>query len=287
MGKKYTGYAELITYSILSGTVGIFVKLTQNLNIFSIIFLRACIATIFIFIVIFLIKKFKELSIIHPWKTLSVGIFQGLSILLYFEAILRTSISNAVLLLYTAPIFSAVLAKYFLKEKIKKNTIIGILIVITGIILILQPGTFTFKLNETIGNLMGLGAGFFYAAMALTAKPIMKDKSGYYVTFWQYLIMTLMFGLFIDIRSTSVLFENWWQLSIIGIVCTGIAFILFMEGIKKVKVQKIFIITALEPLTGILLGSILLKEIPSFLTIIGAGLILFGVYKTTHNNIKS
>ena len=214
-----------------------------------------------------------------------VGVFQGLSIALYFMAILQTSVTNAVFLLYTAPVFSVILAKYFLKEKIEKETVIGVLITIIGIILILQPGTFTFMSEEVIGNLLGLGAGFFYAAMALTAKPIMDKKSGYYITFWQYLIISLMFVWFFEIDSVSVIFDNLWQLLMIGVFCTGIAFILFMEGVQKVKAQKIFIITALEPLAGTVLALILLAEIPSVLTVAGSALIIYGVYRTTRQSL--
>jgi len=38
---------------------------------------------------------------------------------------------------------------------------------------------------------------FFYAAMALTAKPIMKKKSGFYTAFWQYFVISLMFLFFV------------------------------------------------------------------------------------------
>ena len=90
----------------------------------------------------------------------------------------------------------------------------------------------------------------------------MDKKSGYYITFWQYLIISLMFVWFFEIDSVSVIFDNLWQLLMIGVFCTGIAFILFMEGVQKVKAQKIFIITALEPLAGTVLALILLAEIP-------------------------
>ena len=93
-----------------------------------------------------------------------------------------------------------------------------------------------------------------------------------------------MFLFFLKIESGSIIIENWWKLLIIGIVCTGIAFLLFMDGIRKVKAQKIFIVTALEPLAGTLFALILLKEMPSLMTISGAILILFGVYWITRQN---
>jgi drug/metabolite transporter (DMT)-like permease len=285
MHKEQTGYFELILFSLFAGVVGVFVKLVQNLDVYSIIFFRASIASVFILLIILFSKKIKELSIVSPFQTLLVGLFQGLSIFLYFSSVLNTSVSNAIFLLYTAPIFSVFLAKFFLKEQIEKETIIGIIITLAGIIFILDPKTFSFNSSQTLGNFMGLASGFFYSAMALTAKPIMKKKTGYYTAFWQYVIISLMFVFFLNVESANVLVENWWKLLTIGILCTGIAFILFMEGVRKVKAQKIFIITALEPLAGTIVALIILKEIPSLMTIIGAIFIFYGVYRITNKKI--
>ena len=279
MNTEKKGYLELILFSLLAGVVGVFVKLVQNLDVYTILFFRAFIAAIFILLVIIFRKRLKELSIISPIQTLLVGLFQGLSIFLYFLSVLNTTVSNALFLVYTAPIFSLIFAKFFFKEKIEKETIIGVIITLIGIIFVLDPKTFSFNSSQTLGNLMGLASGFFYSAMALTAKPIMKNKSGYYTAFWQYVVISLMFVFFIKINSVNILLENWWKLLIIGILCTGIAFILFMEGVRKVKAQKIFIVTALEPLAGTVVALIVLNEIPSIMTIIGAIFILYGVYR--------
>ena len=281
MQPEQKGYLELILFSLFAGVVGVFVKLVQNLDVYSIIFFRASIASVFIFLVVVFRKRIKELSLVSPFKTFLVGFFQGICFLLYFMSLLQTSVSNALFLLYTAPLWSIIFAKLFLNEKIEKNTIFGILITLAGIVFVLDPRTFSFSSKQTLGNLLGLGSGFFYSAMAMTAKPILEKKSGYYMAFWQYAVISIMFIFFLKIGSTNIIIENWWKLLIIGILCTGIAFILFMEGARKVKAQKIFIITSLEPLAGTLFALFVLKEIPSFMALVGAVLILYGVYMVT------
>lgn len=274
------GYLELIIFSILSGTVGVFVKLSHNLDVYTIIFFRAIIAALFILLVVIIQKKLSELSIVSPYKTILVAVLQGLSFLCYFAAIIKTSVTNAVFLLYTAPVFTIILARIFLKEKIQKKTIIGLLITLAGIIFILDPRTFSFSSAETVGNILGLAGGFFYASMTITAKSVMKKTSGYYMAFWQYLIISILFVFFLKKQPASNILINWWILLIIGIVCTGIAFLFFMSGVKKTKAQEIFIITALEPLSGTTFAIIILREMPTIMIIIGAALILFGVYRT-------
>ncbi|MFH1055645.1 MAG: EamA family transporter [Candidatus Altiarchaeota archaeon] len=275
------GYLELILYSLFVGTVGVFVRLVHGLDVYSIIFYRALIGMLFILAVVVLRDRVRELSLVHPGKTLLVGVVQGFGILTYFSAVMRTSISNAIFLLYTAPIFSAILARIFFKERIERETVTGIVLTLTGIVLILNPASFSFDSKETVGNILGLISGFLYAAMALTAKPLMKKAPGYYTAFWQQAVMAVMFLFFFRAESASAALGNWWQLLAMGILCTGIAFILFMEGAGKVKAQKIFIITALEPLIGTAAALLVLGEMPPPLTLIGAALIIYGVYRTT------
>lgn len=281
MTDERKGYLQLVLFCFFIGAVGTLVKLVRGFDVYSIIFFRYAIAAVFIFAVIWGRKRTRELALTSPLQTLMVGLCMGLATLFYFSSILHTSVSNAVFLLYTAPIFSVILAKLFLKEHIEKETIIGTVITLAGIFFILDPRTFSLDSKETLGNLMGLAAGFFYAAQALVAKPILRTVSGYYTAFWQSLIVSIMFVFFVKIESTEVLLSNWWQLLAIGTLCAGISSILFMEGAKRVSAQKIFIITSLEPLIGTIYALLFLREIPMTMTIIGAVLIIYGVYRVT------
>ncbi len=285
MIKEQKGYTQLILYSFFAGIVGVFVRWMPSLDVNTIVFFRAFIGSIFIFLVVVFKRNLKELAPVYPLRTLMVGVFQGLSILLYFQSIINTSVSNAVFLLYTAPVFSVLLAKVFLKEDIEKRTYGGIFLTLVGIIFVLNPQTFSFATQNIWGNIMALGSGFFYAAMALMAKPILQKNSGYYVAFWQYVIISFLFVFSLKIPQVPAVIASWWQLLFIGIVCTGIAFVLFMEGVKKVKAQKVFIITSLEPLVGSIAAILLLKESPSLFTFIGAFFIFVGVYFSTKKTL--
>lgn len=273
MKKQDIGYMYLIAASIFGGLVGVIVKLTNGINAYNIVFLRSIIALIFISIILLFKNKFNLLKPYKIGNTILMGIFQGLSILFYFLAIERTNIANAIFLVYSAPVFSLILSSIFLKEKIEKNSIFGVFIAMIGILLIANPSQFSFTSENTIGNIYGLLGGFFYAAMAVSAKPLMKHVTNYYTTFWQYVVMILMFLPFYNTNLATIIF-NWWQLGIIGILCTGVAYLFFMNGVKHTKGQHIFIITSLEPFLGSLFAFSFLNEIPSALTIIGGIVIL-------------
>jgi len=274
MKDEHLGIIYLVLFSFTGGLVGVVVNLAQGIDSFSLAFLRGLSAIIFLFIVILQRKRFKELKIVMPINTIAIGILEGLSILFYFLAVTHTTVSNAIFLVYLAPVYSMILSVIILKEKIQKRSIYGLILAIIGVLLIVDPRQLQ---SIHIGDIYALLAGFFYAAMAIVAKPITKKKSSYYIAFWQYFIITLMF-LFFYKPDISLLIINWWQILILGVFCSGIAFVIFMEGVKRIEGQKIFIVTSLEPFFGTILAFFFLKEVPSPLTLIGGIVIISGVY---------
>lgn len=278
------GYLLLVIYSFLSGFVGIIVKLIQGIDAYSIVFLRAVIAASFILLFLIFRKKLSELRIVSPLNTILMGIFEGISVVLYFLAVMMTNVSNALFLVFTAPIFSAIFARVFLKEKITKETIIGICVVMVGIIVLLDPRSFSFTSKDTLGSILALLSGLFYAAMATAAKPLMKKVSGYYSAFWEYVIISLMFILLFKPNHPGLIISNWAQLLLLGILCSGVAVIIFMEGVKRIPAQKVFIITSLEPVMGTIFAAIILKEAPTIYVFIGGAIILAGIYLTARKS---
>ncbi len=105
MDDQNKGYAYLLAASLIAGSIGIIVRSIAGLDAPSILFARAAIASTFLLAAVFVCGRIKNLKVIEPANTLKLGIFYGTSTLLSFEAILHTSISNAYLLLYTAPLF--------------------------------------------------------------------------------------------------------------------------------------------------------------------------------------
>ena len=62
-------------------------------------------------------------------------------------------------------------------------------------------------------------------------------------------------------------------LLVLGVLCTAVAHTLFIESLAVLRTQTASIISALEPVYGILLAALVLGEVPSFRTLVGGGLI--------------
>lgn len=281
------GILFLIGFSLLNGVMGVFVKLSQGLASEQLVFLRGILAVIFISIFLIVRKKIHILKLQRKWLTLLVGISQGFSIWLYFIALMNTSVANAIFLTYTAPIFSVIFAHFLLKEKIQKSTLIGVFIAMLGILVMFNPAQLSISPEFMIGNIAALVGAAFYSLMGVLSKPLTNSAPGAYIVFWQYAVVSVLFFFISGGVSPDLVLINWWQLLYIGFIATGVAFLLFMEGIKYVQAQKIFVVTSLEPVAGTLAALLFLGEVPSLFGFLGACLILAGVFVVSKKEVAS
>lgn len=273
-----SGVLNLIFFSFLTGFGSLFVKFIHGLNPQEILFYRALLASIFLIVVAVYYRKQKELVFRFPFATFTMAITQGLSIYFYYLALERTTIANAVLLVYTAPLFSVILSSIFLHEKIEKRTIYAIIFSLLGVLIVSNPSQINLSPTQFYGSLFALIGGFFYAAMAISSKSLTHKTTPLYSAFWQYFIIAICSFFFIFPLNLSKVLPNVPFLLYLGWAAGGFAFLLYMHGIKKVKGQIIQIITVLEIVISSLSGVIFLHEKLELLTVFGGIFILLSVF---------
>ena len=278
MVKTTKGTLLLIAYSILAGSVVAAVRLMEGVGPMSMLFFRTAIGSLALGSFIVWRKGLKELKPRYIPQTLLTSVLQLGGLVFYFLAILKTTAANATFLNYTAPIFSLLFARLFFKERIEKSTIIGIILTFFGIILLVNPYKVSFTSTQMLGNLYALLGGACYAAMGMSVKAIRTKVSSEYVTFWEYGLIAVVLSFAATQTPLPVLHSNAIGLLYLGIVTCAIAFSLFNAGVKYVPAQKVFIITALEPVIGAILGGMISGEQPTWATLGGVALILGGVF---------
>lgn len=264
---------------VIFGTIGIFRKFIP-LDSSIISFSRGIIGTLFL-ILFLLIKKdkpnFKELKTYFVLLIIS-GCLIGVNWLFLFESYKYTSVATSTLCYYMAPIFVMIASVFVFKEKLKLINVICMLIAFVGMIFVsgvLEIG-FNDK-NAILGVLYGLAAAVLYATVILLNKKI-KVENAYYKTLVQlffsaivlvpYLILNKSFnGIVLDVKICILIL-------IVGVIHTGISYVLYFGSITKVKTFFIAIFSYIDPVVAIILSAIILKENMSFLGVIGAILIL-------------
>ena len=274
---------KIITAMVTFGTIGIFVRYIP-LPSSIIALVRGVLATFFLLAVMACGKRWPDKAAITRNLALLLisGVLIGFNWILLFEAYNYTSVAVATLCYYLAPVFVIIASPFVLGEKLTtRKTLcviaaLGGMVLVSGVIQNYMNGGNTEDLNLT-GVLLGIGAGALYATIILINKKL-KDISSYDTTVMQlaaasivlvpYCLLTVNMGV-LEITPVSMAL-----LLIVGIVHTGIAYVLYFGSIKELSAQTVAIFSYIDPILAVLLSALLLKENMDMLSILGAVMIL-------------
>lgn len=118
-----------------------------------------------------------------------------LNIVFYALGIQYTSVTMAGLLYTLAPVITAFLGYYFLKEKVSKENIIGFSLAIVGLYILLEGSIRTsdiFSLGTPLGNALILFAIFAWALYLVCTKSLGKKYSDSTLLFYSSLVTTVV-----------------------------------------------------------------------------------------------
>lgn len=157
----------MLASALISAFNGAIAKiLSEDLSALEIVFFR----NIFGVIIILYALKHTPPSLaggkIH--LLLSRGLLGFIAMILFFYTITTIPLGEAITLNKTSPIFVSLIAYYFLKEQLNKQTILAIFIGFLGIIFITKP----FGLTLSYEHILGILGGFFAASAYATIKTI-------------------------------------------------------------------------------------------------------------------
>lgn len=194
-----------------------------------------------------------------------------------FEAFKYTTIATSTLCYYMQPVFYILAGAVILKEKLTPKKVICVIIAFCGMILVsgvLQTG---FHLSELKGVLFGVAGGFFYAMVVIINK-YMKNIPPVDTTIMQLALVSVIMlpysaatGAFsaAQITVTGVI-----CLIILGILHTGIGYIIYFDAVNKLPTQTVGILSYIDPVEAVLLSAFFLKEPVTVYTVAGAVMIL-------------
>ncbi len=281
----FSGYGEIIIASILWGLAGILAKMISGMPVQSIIFYRVAFASIIFFIALLISGNLNIIKLgDKKCFLLLFAILQTGTMMAYFVSLLNASVSVAVLLLYTAPVYVTLFSPWLLKESSTKKGIIALVLSFAGVVLIVDPGKLEIS-RYSIGILAGMVSGITYAFQIMTSKYLSLRYSGYTQAFWGFIIAMLIL-LPIGTAPMDVIFRNIDYLVLLAIFPTILAVSLYFNGLKKVRAQSASILGLIEPVSAVILAVLILGEQISTPQIIGGVLILAGGALVTGENEK-
>ena len=203
-----------------------------------------------------------------------LGIVSLINTFTYFYAFKHTTIANAVLTHYTAPVIVAFLAPLFLKEEITKKIIFVIITASIGLWIMLEG--FSFKEGHMAGIIAGIISGFAYAIIVIFLRIYSRNFNPLVLSFFTNITIAILLAPFIREIPLHAL----WSFLFMGIVHSTIAPILYFKGLQYVAANRAAVLGYLEPVCAIVFSMVFLHEMPGLISIIGGMLIIFSGYLT-------
>ena len=275
---KFLGYSYVAVAAIIWGSNGVIVN-SVPYDAYAIAFFRVLFASLTLLPIVLLTRKPEMMSAARSWRVmLSLGLLLALGWTLLFHSMKLITIANAVLLNYTAPIFVALLAPLFLKEKLKKSTLLALAISVAGIAVISYQQNLQISDLNLLGVILGLLAGLAYAGFIIASKKALSSFSSQVIAFYSYSVASIFLFPFVIGTEFSSDLTSWMLLLVLGIFNTGFAVTLYLKGLAMIKAQKAVVLTYLEPASAVVFGFLFLSQQPTPHMLVGGFLILIAGY---------
>jgi len=196
----------------------------------------------------------------------------ALTVVLFVFATRMTTAANAIFLQYTAPIYVALIGRWYLKERASPVDWLVIAVALLGIALFFLD---RLTIAGWWGNIIALGSGLAFAAVALFLR---KEKAGSPIaSIVLGNVIVALAGLPFMLVAPSLGGDSWWRLLLLGTVQLGLPYVFYATAIKHVTALEATLIPLLEPVLNPLWVMLALGERPGPWAIFGALLVLGAV----------
>lgn len=186
----------------------------------------------------------------------------------------------------STPIFMAVLGLVLLKERLNGYQISGILLATFGVLLVVTKGdlpSLSAGRFGTPGDFLILISALNWAVFSnLSRRGLLlhpATRMMFYVMCFGWLFTSILFftgpGL-ADIGRLSQ--AGWLGIGFLGIACSGLAYIFWYDALQAIPVSQVGAFLYLEPLVTVVVAAVILAEPLLLASLMGGGLILFGVW---------
>jgi drug/metabolite transporter (DMT)-like permease len=274
----------IATGAFLWGVIGIFVTYLYELRFtpIQVVAIRAIFAAFFL--VLFVTFKNRQLLKI---KISDSKYFVGTGILSFvlfnlclFSSIKETSISIAVILLYTAPAFVTILSRIIFKELLTLRKALALLTTFIGCSFVIGIFPNTHESISLYGLILGLGSGFFYALYSIFGKLALRKYESLTVTVYTFIFAAIAVTPFSGLWFVLPLFSNskvWLYIIGLGFLSTLLAFILYTKGLETIETSRASIIASIEPVVASITSFFVFHEKLNLWQYIGVGMVISAI----------
>ncbi len=258
----------VITAGTLWGCIGYFVRAlqSQGLSSMQIVSIRMVISAVLftLFALVFnrklFIIKLKDLWCFLGSGVLSVATFS----FCYFKAIEYSSLSQASILLYTAPIFVMIFSIILFKEKLTVIKAMSLILAFMGCLFV--TGVFTQDaVFNVVAVLFGLGSGICYALYSIFSRFALDRKySPLTITLYTFIFAGIASLFLVDVKPVvAVMTKSTGDVLfcvLFAVLSCVLPYVTYTLGLKYIKPTTASIVASIEPVVATITGAVVFHE---------------------------
>ncbi len=269
------GILAAVLSALFMGTMGIFSKLT-GLSPETVTFCRLFFGAGFMWLFLVCIGRVQCLRQWPSWPVLINGVMLAGFIIFYVQAMNLTTMANAIMLVYLAPVVASLFAHAFLGERLSWSGLLLICSALFGFAMMME---FTIDIQGGRDHLLGIGCGlvsmFAYAAFILLNRIVRTDIHVYTRTFYQLLAGSAVMLPLLVWDPPTISPVNWlWMLGT-GFLPGFLAIFCAVMALSRLPAATFGTLAYVEPVAVVIFGWVLFNETLAPLQMGGCAVIIF------------
>jgi drug/metabolite transporter (DMT)-like permease len=280
---SFASLIQLITLAAIWGGSFIFMRIAATpIGPVALIEGRVLFAAITLLFISWIMKK--KLPLRHNTRHFFIlGLFNtALPFLLFAYAVQTLNASSLAIINATAPIWGTLIATVVYKNKLTVQVLIGLMLGVIGVMLLVGWEAMNIGKDAILPVIAAVFAAFSYGIATNYAKtaPKVDAYANAHGSMWAAVIIVLPLLLFFPLRE-SPSSDIGISVLLLGVVCTGLAYLLYFRLVADIGPASTLSVTFLIPIFGILWGNLFLGEQIGFNTLFGSILVITGTMFVT------
>ena len=257
----------------------LFIRLS-NVETWSLVFYRGIIPFVLVFIGMLLIYRLKFFNLLRSNGYYGFAYVLTFSVtnIAFVVSIQNTNVANTLIMIATAPMLSAILGSFFLKENPDKKTWVAIFITFFAALYIFYD---SIKLGNFFGDILG-----FVAAMGLAVGAVIIRSAKKLNLVPSAVVGKLIIALFamLFVKDYSLNNNDIYIVPLMCVMCVAIPFVLVTIAPRFITAAEVNLFFLLETIIGPIWVWFIIKEQPTPETILGGAIIVLTI--ATHSFLK-
>jgi len=252
----------------------------------TLIFLRFGIGVVVMALAVWRLGIFATISrrdwlLVALLGAIGIPIHQGLQA----NGLVVTAATSVAWLVALTPVFTALLAWFFLSESFGTMKTLGLIIAFIGALIVITKGNFAadlLRLPSTTGDFLALASALNWAVFTVISKPVLKRlPPTLMIAYVMAIGWILVLPFFANAQGWNEIdhltIGGWLAVAFLGIFCSGLAYIFWYDALAQIDASQTAAFIYLEPFITVVVAALVLKEAFTPVTFLGGVTILLGV----------